>query len=68
MNGINPEDYLTLLMKNKSSVFAHPEQWLPWNYKDIEGMNKPDLRPPVGSLPGSRRIQDFRSTTECVAC
>ncbi|MCK5665368.1 MAG: transposase, partial [Thiotrichaceae bacterium] len=33
MNGINPEDYLTLLMQNKSSVFAHPEQWLPWNYK-----------------------------------
>ena len=68
MNGQNPEDYLTMLMKNKSSVFAHPEQWLPWNYKDTEGMNESAFRPPVGSQPGSQRLQDFRSTTECAAC
>ncbi|RKZ62732.1 MAG: IS66 family transposase [Gammaproteobacteria bacterium] len=68
MNGQNPEDYLRMLMKNKSSVFAHPEQWLPWNYKDIEGMKESEIRPPVGSRPGSQRIQDFHSTTECVAC
>ena len=68
MNGQNPEDYLTMLMKNKSSVFAHPEQWLPWNYKDTEDMNESVIRPPVENQPGSQRIQDFRSTTECVAC
>ncbi len=68
MNGKNPEDYLTMLMKNKSSVFAHPEQWLPWNYKTTEGMNKPMIRPPVGSRLGSQRIQDFHSTVECVTC
>lgn len=68
MNGKNPEDYLMMLMKNKSLVFAHPEQWLPWNYKDIEGMKKLEIKPPVGSRPGSQRIQDFRSTTECVVC
>lgn len=68
MNGINPEDYLTMLMKNKSSLFAHPEQWLPWNYKETEDINKSEFRLPVESLPGSQRIQDFRSTTECVVC
>lgn len=67
MNGQNPEDYLTMLMKNKSSVFAHPEQWLPWNYKDTEGTNEPEFRRPVGSQLGSQRIQDYHSTTECVA-
>ena len=36
MNGQNPDHYLTWLMKNKSSVFANPEQCLPWNYKDTE--------------------------------
>jgi len=68
MNEQNPEDYLMMLMKNKSSVFAHPEQWLPWNYKNTEGMNKPEIRPPVENRVGSQLIQDFRSTTECVAC
>jgi len=68
MNGQNPEDYLTMLMKNKSSVFAHPEQWLPWNYKATEGMGEAQIRQSVGSLPGSQPIQDFHSTVECVAC
>jgi len=68
MNGKNPEDYLTMLMKNKSSVFAHPEQWLPWNYKATEGMSEAHIRPLVGSQLGSQQIQDFHSTVECVAC
>jgi len=68
MNGQNPDHYLTTLMKNKQAVFAHPERWLPWNYKDTEGMNDNEIRLPVGSPPGSQPIPGFRSTGECVTC
>jgi len=37
---INPYDYLVALLRNCDKVFAAPENWLPWNYKqtlaDIE--------------------------------
>ena len=29
----NPIDYLVALQKNKKSVFAEPDKWLPWNYE-----------------------------------
>jgi len=32
--GINPLDYLTALMHNRSAVFRDPAAWLPWNYRD----------------------------------
>jgi hypothetical protein len=32
--GINPLDYLTALMHNRSAVFRDPGAWLPWNYRD----------------------------------
>ncbi len=32
--GINPMDYLTALMENRSAVFRDPGAWLPWNYQD----------------------------------
>jgi hypothetical protein len=32
--GINPLDYLTALMENRSAVFRDPGAWLPWNYRD----------------------------------
>jgi hypothetical protein len=34
LNGINAFEYLTALQENSPAVFAHPENWLPWNYKD----------------------------------
>ena len=49
--GINPLDYLSALMENRSAVFADPAAWLPWNYRDNLGGAKatPTLRhpPPV---------------------
>jgi len=30
--GINALDYLVALQENRRSVFAHPEQWLPWEW------------------------------------
>lgn len=32
--GTNPLDYLCALMKNRSAVFAEPDAWLPWNYRE----------------------------------
>ena len=31
---VNPFDYLTVLQKNSSALFAQPSRWLPWNYQD----------------------------------
>ena len=49
--GVNPLDYLTALMENRSAVFADSAAWLPWNYRDnlIATKAAPWLRhpPPV---------------------
>jgi transposase len=29
----NPFDYLTELYRNAEDVAAHPDRWLPWNYR-----------------------------------
>jgi transposase len=68
MNKQNPDHYLTTLLKNKSSVFANPQQWLPWNYKDREKINDHEIRQPAENLQGSRPIQDSRSTAGSVTC
>ncbi len=34
LNGINPLDYLTALVNNRSALFGDPGAWLPWNYRD----------------------------------
>jgi transposase len=34
LNGANPFDYLTALVRHAPHVERHPEQWLPWNYRD----------------------------------
>ena len=31
--GANPFDYLTELQKNAAALEAHPEDWMPWNYR-----------------------------------
>lgn len=33
LNKVNPFDYLTELQQHADQVAAHPEQWLPWNYR-----------------------------------
>jgi hypothetical protein len=38
--GVNPLDYLSALMHNRSAVFAAPAAWLPWNYQDNLGTAK----------------------------
>ena len=68
MNQQNPDHYLTTLMKNKSSVFANPEQWLPWNYKDMDKISDNNIRQPAGNPQGSQPIQGFRSTAGSVTC
>jgi len=68
MNKQNPDHYLTTLMKNKSSVFANPEQWLPWNYKDTDKISNDDIRQPAENLQGSPPTQDCRSTVGSVTC
>jgi len=33
LNEVNPFDYLTELQRHADAVAAHPERWLPWNYR-----------------------------------
>ena len=33
LNRANPFDYLTELQQHADQVAAHPEGWLPWNYR-----------------------------------
>lgn len=33
LNGADPFDYLTELQRHAKEVRAHPEQWMPWNYR-----------------------------------
>jgi hypothetical protein len=33
LNEVNPFDYLTALQRHADAVAAHPELWLPWNYR-----------------------------------
>lgn len=32
--GANPFEYLVALQRHASAVAAHPERWMPWNYRD----------------------------------
>jgi hypothetical protein len=43
--GVNPLDYLSALMHNRSAVFRDPGAWLPWNYRDHR-----ERGPETGSL------------------
>ena len=40
LNGVNPFDYLTELECHAAELDAHPEQWMPWNYRStLEGIS-----------------------------
>ena len=32
--GANPFDYLTELQRHAAELAAHPQNWMPWNYRD----------------------------------
>ena len=34
LNQVNPFDYLTELLSHPDEVTAHPERFLPWNYRE----------------------------------
>ena len=33
LNGINPFDYLTALLRHADQAAAAPAMWMPWNYR-----------------------------------
>src|SRR5207253_849936 len=33
LGGVNPFDHLMALAQNPEQVRTHPEQWLPWNFR-----------------------------------
>jgi len=49
LNGINPLDYLSALMHNRSAVFADPAAWLPWNY--LETLRSTEQPVPLSHPP-----------------
>jgi len=40
--GADPFDFLVALQRHPEAVAAHPEQWLPWNYRAALAARRPD--------------------------
>jgi len=34
LNGANPFDYLTELLRHRADLPVHPSEWMPWNYRE----------------------------------
>jgi transposase len=34
LNGANPFDYLTELLRHRADLPVHPSEWVPWNYRE----------------------------------
>ncbi|MEA1052294.1 IS66 family transposase [Lamprobacter modestohalophilus] len=49
LNGVNPIDYLSALLHNRSAVFADPAAWLPWTFESALTPNA--QAPPLGDTP-----------------
>jgi transposase len=49
LNAVNPIDYLSALLNNRSAVFANPADWLPWNFQQAPTASA--QAPPLGHLP-----------------
>jgi len=49
LNGINPIDYLSALLNNRSVVLANTADWLPWTFQDAPATSA--QAPPLGHLP-----------------
>ncbi len=49
LNAVNPIDYLSALLHNRSAVFADPTAWLPWTVQDAPTASA--QAPPLSHLP-----------------
>jgi len=38
LNEANPFDYLTQLQQHSDQVAAGPQNWMPWNYREVQGL------------------------------
>ncbi len=58
LNGVNPFEYLTALMRNAKAVAADPESWLPWNYREalasLGATSAAHARVPLATAPHKR--------------
>ena len=56
-NMVNPYDYFIAVQRHQKPVKAHPEQWLPWNYKEalaqVEGASQVGAEAPVTDAAGT---------------
>ncbi len=34
LNGANPFDYLTELLRHTEELKQHPSEWMPWNHRE----------------------------------
>jgi transposase len=41
LNGANPFDYLTELLRHPAELAANPSRWMPWNYRTKQVRNEP---------------------------
>ena len=44
-NQVNPFEYLTALQKHANKLSDHPDDWMPWNYRDT--LQKETALPPI---------------------
>lgn len=51
LNGLNPFDYLTKLLRHADELAARPDDWLPWNYRETLARCRRVVRM---SLPGRK--------------
>lgn len=35
--GADPFDYLTALQRHVEALSSNPQQWMPWNYRELQG-------------------------------
>jgi len=45
LNQVNPFEYLTALQKHANKLSDHPDDWMPWNYRDT--LQKETALPPI---------------------
>jgi len=65
LNGTNPFDYLTELLRHTAELKQRPSEWMPWNYRDTRrGSPHPPPRKMM-ILPG--RNGSTEATWECQA-
>lgn len=46
LNRVNPFEYLTVLQRHREQVRAHPEDWMPWNYRATQERQLSSPPPP----------------------